>query len=60
MKINRHEVTSANVAYQHREVSSQVERDGVTAGVIRLETDDGLSAGVRPAAAPTWSRSWSV
>jgi glucarate dehydratase len=42
MKIARCEVTGANVAYQHREVSSQVERDGVTAGVIRLETDSGL------------------
>jgi L-alanine-DL-glutamate epimerase-like enolase superfamily enzyme len=42
MKIARCEVTGANVAYQHREVSSQVERDGVTAGVIRLEADSGL------------------
>lgn len=42
MKIISCEVTGANVAYEHREVSSQVERDGVTSGVIRLETDDGL------------------
>jgi glucarate dehydratase len=42
MKIARLEVMGANVAYRHREVSSQVERDGVTAGVIRLETDSGL------------------
>jgi len=42
MKIARIEVTGANVAYQRREISSQVERDGVTAGVIRIETDNGL------------------
>ncbi len=42
MKIARIEVVGANVAYQHREVSSQVERDGVTAGVIRMESDNGL------------------
>ncbi len=42
MKIARVEVVGANVAYQHREVSSQVERDGVTAGVIRMESDNGL------------------
>lgn len=42
MKVVRCEVTPANVAYEHREVSSQVERDGVTAGIVRLETDDGL------------------
>jgi glucarate dehydratase len=42
MKVVRWTLTSANVAYQHREVSSQVQRDGVTAGVLRLETDNGL------------------
>jgi glucarate dehydratase len=42
MKIARVEVIGANVAYQRREVSSQVERDGVTAGVIRMESDNGL------------------
>jgi L-Ala-D/L-Glu epimerase len=42
MKIIRCDVTPANVAYEHREISSQVERDGVTAGIVRLETDDGL------------------
>lgn len=41
MKVIRCDVVGANVPYEHREVSSQVERDGVTAGVIRLETDDG-------------------
>ena len=42
MKIVSAEITAANVAYVHREVSSQVQRDGVTAGIVRLETDDGL------------------
>lgn len=42
MKISRYDIRVANVAYQHRELSSQVSRDGVTAGVIRLESDDGL------------------
>jgi L-alanine-DL-glutamate epimerase-like enolase superfamily enzyme len=42
MKIVRCEVTAANIAYEHREISSQVERDGVTAGIVRLETDGGL------------------
>jgi glucarate dehydratase len=42
VKIVNAEITAANVAYVHREVSSQVQRDGVTAGIVRLETDDGL------------------
>lgn len=42
MRVSRYDVRVANVAYQHRELSSQVARDGVTAGVLRLETDDGL------------------
>jgi glucarate dehydratase len=42
VKIVSAEITAANVAYVHREVSSQVQRDGVTAGIVRLETDDGL------------------
>jgi glucarate dehydratase len=42
VKIVNVEITAANVAYVHREVSSQVQRDGVTAGIVRLETDDGL------------------
>jgi L-Ala-D/L-Glu epimerase len=42
MKIIHFDITPANVAYEHREISSQVERDGVTAGVVRLETDNGL------------------
>ena len=42
MKIVSAQITAVNVAYVHREISSQVQRDGVTAGVVRLETDDGL------------------
>jgi L-alanine-DL-glutamate epimerase-like enolase superfamily enzyme len=42
MKIISCEVTPVSFAYQHRETSSQIERDGVTAGIVRLETDDGL------------------
>jgi L-alanine-DL-glutamate epimerase-like enolase superfamily enzyme len=36
------ETTIVNVPYAHREVSSQVARDGVTDIVVRVETDDGL------------------
>jgi glucarate dehydratase len=42
VKIIRCDITAANIAYEHREISSQVERDGVTAGIVRLETDNGL------------------
>jgi glucarate dehydratase len=42
VKIVSAQITAVNVAYVHREISSQVQRDGVTAGVVRLETDDGL------------------
>ena len=42
MKIVSAQITGVNVAYVHREISSQVQRDGVTAGVVRLETDEGL------------------
>lgn len=42
MKVARYALTTVNVAYHHRELSSQVARDGVTAGILRLETDDGL------------------
>ena len=42
MRISRYDIRVANVAYEHRELSSQVARDGVTAGVLRLESDDGL------------------
>jgi L-Ala-D/L-Glu epimerase len=42
MKVSRVDIQIANIAYEHRELSSQVARDGVSAGVVRLETDDGL------------------
>ena len=42
MRVASWSLTNANIAYHHRELSSQVSRDGVTAGVLRLETDDGL------------------
>jgi glucarate dehydratase len=42
VKIVSAEITAVNVAYVRREVSSMVQRDGVTAGIVRLETDDGL------------------
>lgn len=35
-------VIPVSIPYTHREVSSVVERDGVTAGVVRLETESGL------------------
>jgi L-alanine-DL-glutamate epimerase-like enolase superfamily enzyme len=43
MKITQLEATPVSVPYRHREVSSQVSRDGVTDIVIRLDTDDGLT-----------------
>ena len=42
MKVSRVDIQIANIGYEHRELSSQVARDGVSAGVVRLETDDGL------------------
>jgi glucarate dehydratase len=42
MRVSSWSLTTANVAYHHRELSSQVSRDGVTASVLRLETNDGL------------------
>jgi len=42
MRVSRFDIRVANIAYEHRELSSQVARDGVTAAVLRLETDDGL------------------
>jgi L-alanine-DL-glutamate epimerase-like enolase superfamily enzyme len=35
------DATPVSVPYRHREVSSQIARDGVTDVVIRVETDDG-------------------
>lgn len=42
MKINRLEFIPVSVPYKHREVSSQVQRDGVTDVVVKATTDDGL------------------
>lgn len=42
MKVAALEAIPANIPYTHREVSSQVNRDGVTDVLVRVETDDGL------------------
>jgi len=42
MRGARVETTIVSVPYLHREVSSQVARDGVTDILVRVETDDGL------------------
>jgi L-Ala-D/L-Glu epimerase len=42
MKIERIETTIVSVPYRHREVSSQVQRDGVTDVLIKVVTSDGV------------------
>jgi L-alanine-DL-glutamate epimerase-like enolase superfamily enzyme len=42
MKIATVEVTPVSVPYRHREVSSQVARDGVSDVLVKLTTDDGI------------------
>jgi L-Ala-D/L-Glu epimerase len=42
MRVARLEATPVSFPYLHREVSSQIARDGVTDVIIRVETDDGL------------------
>ena len=42
MRVASVETTIVSVPYLHREVSSQVARDGVTDILVRVETDDGL------------------
>jgi len=42
MKITSIEPTIVSVPYLHRETSSRVKRDGVTAVVVKITTDDGL------------------
>src|SRR5512135_2616062 len=42
MKIAKLEFIPVNIPYTHREVSSQVNRDGVSDVVIKATTDDGL------------------
>jgi L-alanine-DL-glutamate epimerase-like enolase superfamily enzyme len=41
MRVARLEATPVSFPYLHREVSSQVARDGVTDVILRIETDDG-------------------
>src|SRR5947209_12018420 len=43
MKIKTLEFVPVSVAYTHRELSSQVNRDGVTDIVVKATTDDGLT-----------------
>lgn len=43
MKIARLEFTPVSVPYTHREISSQVRRDGVTDVIVKITTDDGRS-----------------
>jgi L-alanine-DL-glutamate epimerase-like enolase superfamily enzyme len=42
MKVGSVEAIPVSVPYRHREVSSQVARDGVSDVLVRVETDDGL------------------
>ena len=42
MKIERIEATTVSVPYTHRETSSRILRDGVTAVVVKISSDDGL------------------
>jgi len=42
MRIARIDSIIVNVPYKHREVSTRVQRDGVTALLVRMETDTGL------------------
>jgi L-Ala-D/L-Glu epimerase len=42
VKIARVETTPVSVPYRHRELSSQVARDGVSDVLVKLTTDDGL------------------
>ncbi|HXI41156.1 MAG TPA: mandelate racemase/muconate lactonizing enzyme family protein [Bryobacteraceae bacterium] len=42
MKIAKLEFTPINIPYTHREVSSQVNRDGVSDVIVKATTDDGL------------------
>ena len=42
MKIAKVETTPVSVPYRHREVSSQVARDGVSDVLVKVTTDDGL------------------
>ena len=50
MEIEKLEFIPVSVPYTHREVSSLVNRDGVTDVIVKATTDDGLMAGERAAA----------
>lgn len=43
-RINRVTVVPVSVPYTHREISSRVQRDGVSAILVRVETDSGMVA----------------
>lgn len=43
MKISKLEFIPINIPYTHREVSSQVNRDGVSDVIVKATTDDGLA-----------------
>jgi len=42
MKISKLEFIPVNIPYTHREISSQVNRDGVSDVIVKATTDDGL------------------
>ena len=42
MKISKLEFIPVSIPYTHREVSSQIRRDGVTDVIVKATTDDGL------------------
>jgi len=55
MKIARLEFTPVSVPYAHREVSSQVNRDGATDIVVKVTTDDELVGWGKVAVGQMWS-----
>ena len=57
MKISKLEFIPVSIPYTHREVSSLIQRDGVTDVLVKAVTDDGLVGWERAVAAPMSSRS---
>lgn len=43
MRVSNLEFYAASIPYKHREISSQINRDGVTDVVVKITTDDGLT-----------------
>jgi glucarate dehydratase len=43
VKISSFDFTTVSVPYTHREDSAQVNRDGVTSVIVKVQTDDGVS-----------------